>query len=58
MDDENWFSTFTINRGTDDGIQVDCNVITEGGLVGIVTEVEKAGLQSDLLLMIPATSAL
>ncbi len=33
MDDENWFSTFTINRGTDDGIQVDCNVITEGGLV-------------------------
>ena len=27
MDDENWFSTFTINRGTDDGIQVDCNVI-------------------------------
>ena len=41
MDDENWFSTFTINRGTDDGIQVDCNVITEGGLVGIVTEVGK-----------------
>ena len=33
MDDENWFSTFTINRGTDDGVQVDCNVITEGGLV-------------------------
>ena len=42
MDDENWFSTFTINRGTDDGIQVDCNVITEGGLVGIVTEVGKS----------------
>ena len=41
MDDENWFSTFTINRGTDDRIQVDCNVITEGGLVGIVTEVGK-----------------
>ena len=39
MDDENWFSTFTINRGTDDGIQVDCNVIAGSGLVGIVTRV-------------------
>lgn len=39
MDDENWFSTFTINRGTDDGIQVDCNVIAGSGLVGIVTDV-------------------
>ena len=39
MDDENWFSTFTINRGTDDGIQVDRNVIAGSGLVGIVTDV-------------------
>ena len=39
MDGENWFSTFTINRGTDDGIQVDCNVIAGSGLVGIVTDV-------------------
>lgn len=39
MDDENWFSTFTINRGTDDGIQVDCNVIAGSGLVGIITDV-------------------
>ena len=39
MDDENWFSTFTINRGIDDGIQVDCNVIAGSGLVGIVTDV-------------------
>lgn len=39
MDDENWFSTFTINKGTDDGIQVDCNVIAGSGLVGIVTDV-------------------
>ncbi len=35
----NWFTTFVINRGTADGIMVDCNVIAEGGLVGIVTEV-------------------
>ena len=39
MDDENWFSTFTINRGTDDRIQVHCNVIAGSGLVGIVTDV-------------------
>ena len=41
MDDENWFSTFTINRGTDDGIQKDCNVIAGSGLVGIVTDTGK-----------------
>lgn len=41
MDDENWFSTFTINRGTDDGIQKDCNVIAGSGLVGIVTDAGK-----------------
>lgn len=41
MDDENWFSTFTINRGSDDGIQKDCNVIAGSGLVGIVTETGK-----------------
>lgn len=37
-DPGNWFSTFTINRGTNDGVQVDCNVIAGSGLVGIVTE--------------------
>lgn len=35
----NWFSTFTINKGTNDGIEVDMNVIAGSGLVGIVTEV-------------------
>ncbi len=35
----NWFSTFTINKGTNDGIDVDMNVIAGSGLVGIVTEV-------------------
>lgn len=38
-DPGNWYSSFTINRGTDSGIQVDMNVISGGGLVGIVTEV-------------------
>ena len=33
----NWYSTFTINKGTNDGIAVDMNVLGQGGLVGIVT---------------------
>lgn len=36
---DNWYSTFTIDKGTKDGIQVDMNVIDGNGLVGIVTEV-------------------
>jgi len=35
----NWFNTFTIDKGSNDGIQVDMNVIADGGLVGIVTSV-------------------
>lgn len=35
----NWFNVFTIDKGTNDGVQVDCNVIADGGLVGIVTDV-------------------
>lgn len=38
-DPGNWYSTFVINRGTNDGIDVDMNVISGSGLVGIVTEV-------------------
>ena len=37
----NWFSTFMIDKGTDDGINIDCNVIADGGLVGIVSRVGK-----------------
>lgn len=40
-DPGNWYSTFVINRGSDHGIQVDMNVIADGGLAGIVTEVGK-----------------
>lgn len=39
MESGNWFSQFTIDKGSDDGIEADMNVITDGGLVGIVTEV-------------------
>lgn len=38
-DSGNWFSTFTINRGSNHGIAPGMNVIAGGGLVGIVTEV-------------------
>ncbi len=36
---DNWYSTFTVDKGSKDGIEVDMNVIAGGGLVGIVTEV-------------------
>ncbi len=35
----NWFSTFTIDKGSNDGIEVDMNVMAGSGLVGIVTDV-------------------
>lgn len=40
-DTSNWFNIFTINKGSDDGIQKDMNVISGGGLVGIVFDVGK-----------------
>ncbi len=35
----NWFQLFTIDKGSSDGIERDMNVISGGGLVGIVTDV-------------------
>ncbi len=35
----NWFKVFLIDKGEEAGIKVDMNVIADGGLVGIVTEV-------------------
>ena len=40
-DSTNWFYTFVIDKGTDDGVQVGCNILADGGLAGIVTEVGK-----------------
>ena len=37
-DPGSWFSTFTIDKGSMDGIQKDMNVIAGSGLVGIVTQ--------------------
>ena len=38
-DPGNWYSTFTIDKGSGDGLAVDMNVMADGGLVGIITEV-------------------
>ena len=38
-DSSNWFSSFIIDKGENDGIRVDMNVMADTGLVGIVTEV-------------------
>lgn len=38
-DTGNWYSTFVIDKGTNDGIMVDCNVIAGSGLVGRVIDV-------------------
>lgn len=38
-DSGNWFSTFTIDKGSNDGIREDMNVMAGSGLVGIVTKV-------------------
>lgn len=38
-DTGSWFSVFTINKGSKDGIKVDMNVIADAGLVGRVTYV-------------------
>ena len=38
-DATNWFYSFTIDKGSDDGIAVDMNVIAGGGLVGRIVSV-------------------
>ncbi|NLL92967.1 MAG: rod shape-determining protein MreC [Clostridiales bacterium] len=38
-DTSNWFTVFTIDKGSDSGLAVDMNVIADGGLVGIITYV-------------------
>ncbi len=35
----NWFSTFTIDKGTDDGLEVGMNVLAGGGLVGYISDI-------------------
>ena len=38
-DSGNWFHAFTIDKGTDDGLAIDMNVIAGGGLVGRIVDI-------------------
>lgn len=38
-DSSNWFTSFTINKGSKDGVRINCNVMAGSGLVGRVTDV-------------------
>jgi rod shape-determining protein MreC len=38
-DSGNWFHSFTIDKGSDDGLAMDMNVIAGGGLVGRIVEI-------------------
>lgn len=38
-DTGNWYSNFIIDKGSDDGVQVNCNIIAGNGLVGRVVAV-------------------
>ncbi|MFV0528101.1 MAG: rod shape-determining protein MreC [Lachnospiraceae bacterium] len=38
-DSGNWYNSFVINKGSNDGIEVDMNVISGDGLLGIITQV-------------------
>jgi rod shape-determining protein MreC len=38
-DSGNWYSVFTIDKGSNDGLDIDMNVIAGGGLVGRITAV-------------------
>ncbi len=38
----NWYHSFVIDKGSDDGLAVNMNVLAGDGLVGIITEVNKS----------------
>ncbi len=38
-DSGNWFHSFVINKGTDDGLEIDMNVMAGSGLVGRIVDV-------------------
>lgn len=39
QDSIGWFNEFKIDKGSNDGLAVDMNVIADGGLIGIISEV-------------------
>lgn len=55
-DSGNWFDTFTVDKGKSDGIKVNQNVMTNGGLVGRVYEV--GGSWAKVISIIDESSSL
>lgn len=49
-DSGSWFNSFVIDLGSDDGIEVNMNVLSGGGLAGIVTEVGKNYARVDAII--------
>lgn len=41
-DPNNWYNTFIIDKGSKNGLKKNMNVMANGGLVGIITEVNKS----------------
>ena len=41
-DPDNWYNTFIIDKGSKNGLKKNMNVMANGGLVGIITEVNKS----------------
>jgi len=41
-DNDNWYNTFVIDKGSQDGIKVNMNVMAGDGLVGLVVKVNKS----------------
>lgn len=41
-DNDNWYNTFIIDKGSNDGLAVNMNVMAGDGLVGIIIEVNKS----------------
>lgn len=55
---DNWFNIITIDKGSQDGIEIDMNVISNGALVGIVTSVNyHSALVRTIVDDLSATSA-
>ena len=50
-DSGNWFHSFVINKGSDDGLKIDMNVMAGSGLVGRIVDVDQTGLRSCPSLM-------
>lgn len=49
-DSGNWFHAFTIDKGLDDGLTIDMNVIAGGGLVGRIVDIGPSWAKVDSII--------